>query len=108
MTAYSPILWLQSLNSDFSIVLVNLTIPVFDYKFRCWSLVGQEESEPQQVNLQRNGCLSLATIIHELMHAIGFYHEQARPDRDRFVTIHRQNIKQGRLLYFYFNLHFIY
>lgn len=33
-------------------------------------------------------------MIHELMHTLGVYHEQQRPDRDNFVTINWNNISQ--------------
>ena len=33
---------------------------------------------------------------HELGHALGFHHEHARWDRDAFVIIHYENIKDGR------------
>lgn len=36
-----------------------------------------------------------SVIIHELMHAIGFWHEQNRPDRDRFISVNMGNVEKG-------------
>lgn len=36
------------------------------------------------------------TVMHELMHAAGFYHEQCRSDRDQFVRIVEANMEPGR------------
>jgi hypothetical protein len=33
--------------------------------------------------------------MHEMLHAIGFYHEQSRPDRDQNVKINYNNIAAG-------------
>ncbi len=51
----------------------------------------------QIVSLEDN-CVYLGTVKHELMHAIGFWHEQSRLDRDNYVNIHSRNIKPGNLL----------
>ncbi|WKY03027.1 hypothetical protein Q1695_016373 [Nippostrongylus brasiliensis] len=48
----------------------------------------------QQVSLA-DECIDYATIVHELMHVIGFIHEHQRGDRDSFVTILYQNVIPG-------------
>lgn len=35
-------------------------------------------------------------VVHEFLHALGFYHMQSASDRDDFVTIAWQNIAEGR------------
>ncbi|CAF1464232.1 unnamed protein product [Adineta ricciae] len=47
------------------------------------------------VTLEIPSCINAGVIEHELIHALGFYHEQSRPDRDTYVKINWANIQTG-------------
>lgn len=40
-------------------------------------------------------CLSEGEIHHELLHALGLFHEHSRPDRDSYVTVRDEWIQEG-------------
>ena len=61
----------------------------------CYSYVGRQGGR-QVINLQNPKCNSVGIIIHEIGHAIGFWHEQSRPDRDQYVDIHWNYIISGK------------
>jgi len=61
----------------------------------CYSYVGRiDRSSGQQISLGR-GCWYKGTAMHEMGHALGFYHEQSRPDRDQYVEILINNVRAG-------------
>jgi hypothetical protein len=68
-------------------------IIIQDGKQGCNSHMGVQKSQPQYVNLEYPGCFPKGTIIHELMHALGFGHEQDRPDRLDWMEIQWDNVK---------------
>ncbi|CAI5663612.1 unnamed protein product [Oreochromis niloticus] len=57
----------------------------------CWSYIGRVFSNGQELSIG-TGCGYIAIVEHEFLHALGFYHEQSRYDRDDYVTINFENI----------------
>ncbi|CAF2623708.1 unnamed protein product [Rotaria sp. Silwood2] len=58
----------------------------------CSATIGYGENYEKTLNLQPRGCFHSGIIQHELNHVLGFFHEQSRPDRDSYITIHQANI----------------
>jgi hypothetical protein len=56
----------------------------------CWSSVGMFGGM-QRLSLGQR-CWYIGIVIHELGHAIGFWHEMNRPDRDQHISINWNNI----------------
>lgn len=60
----------------------------------CWSYVGRRGGQ-QVLSLARSGCLYHNTVQHELLHALGFNHEQTRSDRDNHIRVLLENVVSG-------------
>ncbi|XP_046696389.1 low choriolytic enzyme-like [Silurus meridionalis] len=60
----------------------------------CYSYVGRIGGQ-QNLSLHHLGCVYHKTVQHELLHALGFHHEQSRSDRDEHVKILFENVRDG-------------
>ena len=63
----------------------------------CWSYVGMQ---PELANLGQelslgDECWRKGIIVHELTHALGFFHEHSRFDRDAYIFLNTTNIQKS-------------
>ncbi len=79
------------------VILNNIATLAFCVVYRCYSYVGRLHSiyQPQGVSLGP-GCVTFNTAAHEIGHAIGFYHEHTRADRDEYISVLTSNIRDGQ------------
>ncbi|KAG8512593.1 Meprin A subunit beta [Galemys pyrenaicus] len=61
----------------------------------CWSSVGNRHAGRQELSIGEN-CDRIGTVQHEFLHALGFWHEQSRSDRDDYVQIIWDRIQSGK------------
>ncbi len=57
----------------------------------CYSYVGKKFLGETLLNLGKV-CVYKGIAIHEIIHALGYLHEQQRPDRDSFIRVNYENI----------------
>ncbi|KAI1886294.1 hypothetical protein AGOR_G00212520 [Albula goreensis] len=60
----------------------------------CFSYVGNKMIGGQILSIGQ-GCDTVGIVEHEFLHALGFWHEQSRYDRDDYVTILLENIERS-------------
>ncbi|KAG7280752.1 hypothetical protein CRUP_037682, partial [Coryphaenoides rupestris] len=65
--------------------------------YSCFSSVGNRRVGKQRLSIGNN-CDRLGTVEHEFLHALGFWHEQSRADRDDYVNIIWDQIEPGTLV----------
>ncbi|WP_345992107.1 M12 family metallopeptidase [Chryseobacterium sp. Chry.R1] len=58
-----------------------------------WAHIGYQGGK-QNISLDQN--ISTASVIHEMGHTVGLYHEHCRKDRDQYVSIQWDNIQSGQ------------
>ncbi len=71
---------------------VNFDFDPNDLSGQCESNVGHVGGE--QTTSGSASC-SLGTLLHEMGHVVGLYHEQSRPDRNTYITVNFGNVIKG-------------
>ena len=60
----------------------------------CFSEVGRMGGM-QEIGIGFDGSCTQGNVMHEILHAAGFWHEQSRSDRDQYVKVNFHNIMPG-------------
>lgn len=58
-----------------------------------WAHIGYQGGR-QTISLDQY--ISVASVIHEMGHTVGLYHEHSRKDRDQYISIQWNNIQSGQ------------
>lgn len=62
--------------------------------------LGRKQILNLELNDLNRGCFRAGTILHELLHGLGFYHQHSATDRDEYIQVIFKNIKEDYRQFF--------
>lgn len=80
-------------SSAFGPNYVDINLSAGDFSGQCEADEGYE-ARPAQPMSGSTAC-TVGTLLHEMGHVIGLWHEQSRSDRDTYVTVNYGNVIKG-------------
>jgi len=86
---YTCIRWRRKIPGDGVKDYVVFSMPYGGTRL-CNSAVGKQSGR-QFINLDTECVKSLAEVLHQMTHALGFYHVHSRYDRDTYISVHPEN-----------------
>jgi hypothetical protein len=72
---------------------VDINLDPGDTSGECEANEGYEAMQGQP--MEGSGSCTVTTLLHEMGHVIGLWHEQSRADRDTYVTVNYSNVIKG-------------
>ncbi|XP_064597554.1 zinc metalloproteinase nas-26-like [Liolophura sinensis] len=61
---------------------------------RCGAVVGKRGERSHDLLISES-CSGIGTVLHEIGHVLGLFHEHTRPDRDLYLNINTENVWDG-------------
>uniref|UniRef100_A0A0K0FTW3 Metalloendopeptidase n=1 Tax=Strongyloides venezuelensis TaxID=75913 RepID=A0A0K0FTW3_STRVS len=85
-----------------SLVPLNNTVGLKFFRgIGCWSITGLFYlNQTQNISLSDRCDDRYGTVEHEIAHSLGLYHEQSRPDRDKYIRIANENVDNNYTINF--------
>ncbi len=65
-----------------------------DFSGECEAIVGRAGGEEQ---IGGSAACTVPTLLHEMGHIVGLWHEQSRPDRNAYVSVNYDNLIKGSI-----------
>jgi hypothetical protein len=73
---------------------VNFYFDPNNFSGECEAIVGRAGGEQ---TVGGSGSCTVATILHEMGHTVGLWHEQSRPDRNTYISVNYGNLIKGSI-----------
>ncbi len=66
-----------------------------NYCYTTWSWAGGPTAYASVFLSPSSSCTVTRTVLHEILHALVFYHTHKRHDRDQYINVHWENVYPG-------------
>uniref|UniRef100_A0A182XBI8 Metalloendopeptidase n=1 Tax=Anopheles quadriannulatus TaxID=34691 RepID=A0A182XBI8_ANOQN len=75
-----------------------------EFGTECWADTGRQRRGPTYMNLPKRCSKRVGTVLHELLHVLGFLHQHTRPDRDQYLCVLYEHVRPHPIALYHYEI----